>query len=71
MALGNAASFAPDYGKGKQAAGRIFQLVDREPAIDAYSEEGTKLVSAVHLTQVHCASLPLWLPQNNSDVEPL
>lgn len=51
MALGQAASFAPDYGKGKAAAARIFQLVDRVPEIDTYSEEGSKLVSRVgHLT---------------------
>lgn len=43
MALGQANSFAPDYGKGKAAANRIFHLFDREPEIDSFSEEGDVL----------------------------
>ncbi|CAD5117028.1 DgyrCDS5857 [Dimorphilus gyrociliatus] len=43
MALGQANSFAPDYGKGKSAANRIFYLLDREPEIDSFSEEGEVL----------------------------
>ncbi|XP_065439340.1 ATP-dependent translocase ABCB1-like isoform X2 [Chrysemys picta bellii] len=36
-------SLAPDFGKAKVSAQRIFQLLDRKPLIDSYSEEGTKL----------------------------
>uniref|UniRef100_A0A8C8RPB9 MDR1 protein n=1 Tax=Pelusios castaneus TaxID=367368 RepID=A0A8C8RPB9_9SAUR len=41
--IGNLSSFAPDVGKTKFSAQRIFQLLDRKPLIDSYSEEGTKL----------------------------
>ncbi|XP_078702922.1 ATP-dependent translocase ABCB1-like isoform X6 [Branchiostoma floridae x Branchiostoma belcheri] len=42
MAIGQASSFAPDYAKAKSSATRMFQLFDREPAIDSSSEEGDK-----------------------------
>ena len=42
---GAASSFAPNYAKAKQSANRIFALLDREPVIDGYSEEGLKPVS--------------------------
>ena len=42
---GQASSFAPNYAKAKQSANRIFALLDREPVIDGYSEEGLKPVS--------------------------
>jgi len=45
MAAGQASSFAPDYGKAKVAAARLFQLFDRVPTIDSSSEAGDKLVS--------------------------
>ena len=45
MSVGRASAFAPDYGKGKLAANRIFALFDREPEIDSFSEEGDKPVS--------------------------
>ena len=45
MSIGEASHFAPDYGKGKAAAGRLFALLDREPEIDSFSEEGEKPVS--------------------------
>jgi len=45
MALGQASQFAPDYGKAKTAAAKIFALLDRQPAIDSYSTDGQKLVS--------------------------
>jgi len=38
-------SFAPDYGKAKIAASRIFALLDREPAIDSSDSTGIKLVT--------------------------
>uniref|UniRef100_A0A8B9Q879 ABC-type xenobiotic transporter n=1 Tax=Apteryx owenii TaxID=8824 RepID=A0A8B9Q879_APTOW len=43
MNVGQSASLAPDYGKAKISAQRIFQLLDRKPPIDSYSEEGEKL----------------------------
>lgn len=44
MAAGQASSFAPDYGKAKQAAARLFALHDREPSIDSGSEDGEKVI---------------------------
>ncbi|XP_010174504.2 multidrug resistance protein 1 [Antrostomus carolinensis] len=43
MNVGQSASLAPDYGKARMSAQRIFQLLDRKPQIDSYSEEGEKL----------------------------
>ncbi|NXP20086.1 MDR1 protein, partial [Scytalopus superciliaris] len=43
MNVGQSASLAPDYGKAKTSAQKIFQLLDRKPLIDSYSEEGEKL----------------------------
>ncbi|XP_009280328.2 PREDICTED: ATP-binding cassette sub-family B member 5 [Aptenodytes forsteri] len=42
--VGQSASLAPDYGKARMSAQRIFQLLDRKPLIDSYSEEGDKLL---------------------------
>ncbi|CAH1238854.1 ABCB1 [Branchiostoma lanceolatum] len=42
MAIGQASSFAPDYAKAKTSATKMFQLFDRQPAIDSSSEEGEK-----------------------------
>jgi ATP-binding cassette subfamily B (MDR/TAP) protein 1 len=42
MAVGQASAFAPDYGKAKASASRIWKLFEREPLIDSYSEEGDK-----------------------------
>uniref|UniRef100_A0A8C0G035 p-glycoprotein n=1 Tax=Chelonoidis abingdonii TaxID=106734 RepID=A0A8C0G035_CHEAB len=44
MNVGQSTSLAPDFGKAKVSAQRIFQLLDRKPFIDSYSEKGTKLV---------------------------
>ena len=44
MAAGQATSFAPDYGKAKMAAARLFALFDVVPSIDSSSEAGDKLV---------------------------
>uniref|UniRef100_A0A8C3S1R0 ABC-type xenobiotic transporter n=1 Tax=Chelydra serpentina TaxID=8475 RepID=A0A8C3S1R0_CHESE len=41
--VGQSSSLAPDFGKAKVSAQRIFQLLDRKPLIDSYSEKGTKL----------------------------
>ena len=42
--VGQASSFAPNYAKAKQSANRIYALLDREPVIDGYSEDGLKPV---------------------------
>jgi len=49
MAVGQASQFAPDYGKAKTAAARLFALFDRVPAIDSYSTYGEKPVSCMCL----------------------
>ena len=46
QAVGQASSFAPDYGKAKVAAGAIFSLLERIPDIDVYSTAGQKMVSS-------------------------
>uniref|UniRef100_A0A8C3MJU4 ATP-binding cassette sub-family B member 5 n=1 Tax=Geospiza parvula TaxID=87175 RepID=A0A8C3MJU4_GEOPR len=43
MNVGQSSSMAPDYGKARVSAQRIFQLLDRKPLIDSYSEQGEKL----------------------------
>ncbi|NXO70939.1 MDR1 protein, partial [Phainopepla nitens] len=43
MNVGQSSSIAPDYAKARISAQRIFQLLDRKPLIDSYSEEGEKL----------------------------
>lgn len=48
---GQAGAFAPNYSKAKLSASRIFHLLDREPVIDSYSEDGEKLVSACSFVQ--------------------
>lgn len=48
MALGQSSAFAPDASKAKVSAAHIFYLLEQEPIIDPYSEEGKKDVS-VHL----------------------
>ena len=52
MAAGQASAFAPDYTKAKLSANRIFAMLDREPVIDNYSEDGQKLVCC-NLFTVH------------------
>ncbi|NWR42889.1 MDR1 protein, partial [Regulus satrapa] len=43
MNVGQSSSMAPDFGKAQLSAQRIFQLLDRKPLIDSYSEQGEKL----------------------------
>ncbi|NWS25767.1 MDR1 protein, partial [Polioptila caerulea] len=43
MNVGQSSSMAPDYAKARVSAQRIFQLLDRKPLIDSYSEQGEKL----------------------------
>lgn len=45
IAIAQASAFAPNYAKAKISANRIFFLLDRQPVIDNYSEDGEKLVS--------------------------
>ena len=47
MGAGQASAFAPNYAKAKQSANRIFALLDREPVVDGYSEDGLKPVSTI------------------------
>lgn len=42
QAIGRAASFGPDYQKGKNAAVKIFRILDRVPAIDTTDPSGLK-----------------------------
>ncbi|XP_061185823.1 ATP-dependent translocase ABCB1-like [Saccostrea echinata] len=56
MAIGETSAFAPDVGKAKKSAALIFKLLDREPKIDPYSEEGIKdesFTSAVSFRNIH------------------
>ena len=48
LALGQANSFAPSYSKAKQAARRVFVLLDRKSSIDSSSDNGIRPVS-IHL----------------------
>ncbi|OCT75763.1 hypothetical protein XELAEV_18030950mg [Xenopus laevis] len=43
MSVGQSNSFAPDFGKAKSSAQRMFLLLDRKPVIDSYSNEGETL----------------------------
>ncbi|PIO38047.1 hypothetical protein AB205_0072970, partial [Aquarana catesbeiana] len=43
MNVGQTSSLAPDMGKAKVSSQRIMKLLDRQPAIDSYSEDGEKL----------------------------
>ncbi|CAD5121588.1 DgyrCDS10086 [Dimorphilus gyrociliatus] len=42
QAIGEVASFAPNYGKAKVAAARLFKLFDRVPGIDSFSPDGMR-----------------------------
>ncbi|KAF7670004.1 hypothetical protein LDENG_00090250 [Lucifuga dentata] len=42
LALGRASSYTPDYAKAKISAARFFQLLDRVPTINVYSNKGDK-----------------------------
>jgi ATP-binding cassette subfamily B (MDR/TAP) protein 1 len=56
MAVGQASQFAPDYGKAKAAAARVFTLLDQVPSIDSYSTDGEKpssCVGKIEFSDVH------------------
>jgi hypothetical protein len=44
MQLGIESQFAPDFGKAKTAAARVFALLEKQPLIDSYSTEGQQPV---------------------------
>lgn len=46
-ALGRASSYTPDYAKAKISAARFFQLLDRVPPINVYSDKGQKWVCTI------------------------
>lgn len=56
MAVGQASQFAPDYGKAKSSAARIFNLLDKKPLIDSYSPDGeqpAEVKGVVEFRDVH------------------
>lgn len=56
MMVGQAVAFAPNYSKAKVAAARIFQLLERRPAIETSSGVGLRLsghVENIELQDVH------------------
>ncbi|XP_023573757.1 phosphatidylcholine translocator ABCB4 isoform X2 [Octodon degus] len=42
LALGHTSSFAPDYAKAKLSAAHLFQLFERQPLVDSYSQQGLR-----------------------------
>ncbi|KAJ8004768.1 hypothetical protein DPEC_G00139710 [Dallia pectoralis] len=40
--IGESSSFAPDFGKAKIAAARILHMLEKNPEIDSYSDQGQK-----------------------------
>lgn len=53
--IGQASSFAPNYAKAKLSADRIYALLDRQPEIDGYSEDGLQPVCACYHLPLHYA----------------
>ena len=51
MMVGQAISFAPNYGKALSAATRIFDIVDRKPKADHSSSSGLRLVRVATQTE--------------------
>ena len=47
MSIGQALSYAPDYGKAKISASRLFALLKRQPKIDNNSNDGILPVSGL------------------------
>lgn len=45
VAVGAVSAFAPDYAKAILAAKKVFAIINREPLIDSYSEDGLEHVS--------------------------
>lgn len=43
LAIGATTAFAPNYSQAKQAAGRVFAIIDRESLIDSSLQEGYEI----------------------------
>ena len=54
--IGRAMGTVPDFSKAKEATAELFRLVDREPEIDTFSDDGEKPVS----NQVSGADPGIW-----------
>lgn len=53
MLVGQAVAFAPNYSKARVAASQIFNLLDRQPAIDTSPGVGLRLVSGSYIILLH------------------
>ena len=49
MAMGQGSSFAPEAGKARHAAARLFAIIERVPSIDIESDEGLTPVRMGHV----------------------
>lgn len=49
MTIGRLSTYAPEISKARLAAGRIFEIIKREPAIDSYSDLGIKPVGSINI----------------------
>ena len=58
MAVGQVNSFAPDYGKARHAAARVFHVFDSQPKLDPTCNEGRTMVSRI----VHAWETPSFYP---------
>ncbi len=47
MVVGHVASVTPSYAKAKRAATRLFNLLEKIPFLDSYSNNGKKLVRII------------------------
>lgn len=52
MNIGPSSSWGPDLAKAKAAAQEIFQLLERKPLIDIYSQEGEIPVSVLLVARI-------------------
>jgi len=52
ISLGRESQFAPDFGKAKNSAARIFALLKLPPKIDNYSTEGARPVRSDIITTI-------------------
>ena len=57
MTIGRLSTFAPESSKARVAAARIFDIINRRPAIDSHSDQGIKPVGSINvivLVNKHC-----------------
>ena len=62
MTIGRLTTYAPETGKARLAAARIFEIINREPAIDSHSDIGIKPVGGLKMYTIifsykHCGLL--------------